>query len=83
MEDQKVIQYYRREIYGSVRFYLVQKSVQAAFSKLTRRKTIEWDDIAALTDLTQNLIRFEEVLPPDGRLDPLASAIRDARVHRP
>ena len=62
--DTKIIEYYKREVYGNTLEYIRDLSDAAQVSFLTGKKTINSSVRLALTDLTDGRIRFVQCMPP-------------------
>lgn len=56
------INYYRKNVYGIVKFYFSDATFAQAFRELTGKKTFENSDRAALNRLFGGNLHFQEVL---------------------
>ncbi len=61
MRNQKVINYYRREVYGNVREYVVDQGDAKIIQGLTGQKTIDGRIRELLRDLTNGMVSFNLV----------------------
>ena len=59
MEQEKVISYYVKSVYGNDLFYVADAKIRAALERLTGSKTLTWHAMHALKELGYT---FKEVL---------------------
>lgn len=61
----KVIQYYRKDVFGVVREYVVDKGDAGIIQRLTGQKTINGVVRELIRDLSGGNIEFKEVIAPN------------------
>lgn len=63
-QNQKIIQFYRKNVYGKTLEYIKEQSDADAIRGLTQQRTVDSRIRELLRDLTNGYIKFEEVTLP-------------------
>lgn len=58
-----IIKFYRKNVYGKIKYYIAEQHIKEVVKVLTRRETLELEDIKAMEFLGN---RFVEVVVPHG-----------------